>query len=66
MSELLRSSMTTLGCQTLKIRQARQGDIEICELKLNSEAVYIFLKGKQKSAYKYWFNHLLPEVRNVS
>lgn len=66
MSKLLRSSMTALGCQPLKIRQARQGDIEICGLKLNSECVCIFLKGKQKPVYKYGLNHLLPAVRNIS
>jgi len=66
MSKLLSSSMTALGCQPLKIRQARQGDIEICGLKLKAEYVYIFLKGKQKSVYKYWLNHLLPAVRNTS
>lgn len=68
MSKLLRSSMKTLGCQPLKIRQARQRNREICELKLNAACVcvFIFLKGKQKSVYKYCLNHLLPWVRNFS
>lgn len=66
MSKLLRSSMTALGCQPLKKRQARQGDTERCGLKLNSECVCIFLKVQQKSVYKYWLNHLLPAVRNTS
>lgn len=42
MSKLLRSSMTTLGCQPLKIRQARQRNREICELKLNAACVCIY------------------------
>lgn len=34
--------MTTLGCQPLKIRQARQRNREICELKLNAACVCIY------------------------
>lgn len=64
MSKLLRSSMTALGCQTLKIRQARQGDVEISRLKLNS--VCAFSKEETEFAYKNWLNHFLPAVRNVS
>lgn len=43
MSKLLRSSMTTHGCQALKIRQARQGDGEICKLKLNTLCVCVYV-----------------------